>query len=91
MYASVVTIDDEIYMGVTNIGTKPTVSDDNKVICETNIIGFDGDLYGKTLPIKLVEFIRDEKKFADVSSLMSQIECDREKAILMLTKGGKNG
>ena len=91
VYASIVTIDGNEYMGVTNIGTKPTVSDDNKVICETNIIGFDGDLYGKTLPIKLVEFIRDEKKFADMASLMSQVECDREKAINLLTKGGKNG
>ena len=91
VYASVVTIDDEIYMGVTNIGTKPTVSDEETILAETNIIGYEGDLYGKVIPIELVEFIRDEKKFADVSSLMSQVECDREKAILMLTKGGKNG
>lgn len=91
VYASRVTADGKTYIGVTNIGVKPTVSDEKTVLCETYLQGYNGDLYGKIIRVELVEFIREEKKFTDVSALFEQIKSDKQKAISLLTKGGYNG
>ena len=46
------------------------------VISETFIKDFSGDLYGKTLCIIPIEFLRDEKKFSSLEELKKQIEFD---------------
>lgn len=64
------------YNAVTNIGTKPTVADSQKAYCETNIFNFDKDIYGQKITVKLLKFVRAEKKFSDVSKLKKQISAD---------------
>ena len=61
---------------VCNIGTRPTVTDSDEVICETHIIGYDGDLYGKELRVELLSFLRPEQKFASLEELSAQLERD---------------
>ncbi|MBR3766992.1 MAG: bifunctional riboflavin kinase/FAD synthetase [Clostridia bacterium] len=75
VYASRVYFDGNEYIGVTNIGSRPTF-DGESVRSETYIIGFNGDLYGKTVEIKLHKFIREEKKFPDGDTLKAQISRD---------------
>ncbi len=76
VYKSRVKIDTFVYDGLTNIGSKPTVSDENVISSETYIINFDGDIYGNEVEIMLSSFIRPEKKFESVSDLVNQIEAD---------------
>lgn len=76
VYATCVHIGEKIYPGATNVGVRPTVSDGKDLNCETNIIGFSGDLYGSSLRIDFLEKLRDEKEFSDKDALFSQIKKD---------------
>ena len=63
---------------VTNIGKRPTVGAGFSV--ETYLFDFDGDLYGSTLRVHLVERVRDERRFASVDELVQQIHRDVDAA-----------
>ena len=80
VYASHIVIDDKVYEGVTNIGVKPTIAGENRCGIETNIFDFSGDLYGRTLKVRLFSFIRPETKFGGVDELKEQIAKDKEEA-----------
>lgn len=80
VYITKTVIDGKEYPAVTDIGTKPTVTDSGKHICETHIIGYSGNLYGRTVKIDFLEYIREEKKFDDIEKLKTQIESDIKKA-----------
>ncbi len=75
VYKTKVLIGTEVYDGITNIGIRPTFKSDY-VISETYIKDFSGDLYGKNVKIVLEKFLREEKKFASLEELKSQIEID---------------
>ena len=66
---------------MTNIGIKPTVSYGGAPLAETYISGFSGDLYGKTVQVVLLDFIRPEKRFSDLDELKQQIRRDVELSI----------
>lgn len=76
VYASKTIVDCVIYPSLTNIGRKPTVGYDGEPLAETHIIGFAGDLYGKTLQVQLHHFLRGEQKFASVAELTEQMQKD---------------
>ena len=65
-----------VYPGVTNVGIRPTIVDDNRVTIETNLIGFSGDLYGRELRLEFRRRLRDERKFGSMAELHAQIERD---------------
>ena len=65
---------------VTNVGVRPTVSDAGEVICETHIIDYSGDLYGKSVKVEFVKFIREERKFSSLSELKEQLARDAAQA-----------
>jgi len=73
VYISKVYVDDGIYMGVTNVGSKPTVSDSGQLGVETYIIDFCRDLYDKSIVVAFLEFIRPEMKFHSVDELKQQM------------------
>ena len=79
VYASVTKIDGEIYKSVTNIGIRPTIGNSEKR-SETNILGFDGDLYGQSPEVFLVEKIRGEMQFSSLDELSKRIFADRQRA-----------
>ena len=78
VYASKVEFMGRVYRGVTNIGMKPTVGNTSVPLAETYIVGFDGDLYGETVKLSLVSFIRQEKKFDSIDELAERIKLDVE-------------
>lgn len=63
------------YEGITNIGIRPTFKTDY-IISETYIIGFSGNLYGKSVKIEPLKFVRGEIKFSSVDELKRQIAAD---------------
>jgi riboflavin kinase/FMN adenylyltransferase len=65
--------------GVMNIGNRPTI-DGKKTVIEVHILDFSGDLYGKNLCIRFLEFFRKEKAFPGIEPLKEQIRSDVEKA-----------
>ena len=77
VYASYSVIDGKKYPSVTNIGIRPTVGN-SKERSETNIVGYDGDLYDKNIDVHLLKKIREEIKFSNLDELKNQIAKDRE-------------
>ena len=80
VYATTIDFDGRIYHGVTNVGTKPSVSDENIVGIETHILDYNGDLYGKFVRVTFHYFLRPETKFASIDELQSQMNKDKIKA-----------
>lgn len=78
VYASKVIVDGELFYGVTNIGNKPTVSDNEQLTIETFIIGFDRDVYNEELKVQLLHYQRPEMKFGNMDMLAIQIKQDIE-------------
>lgn len=78
IYASKVVIDGEVYYGVTNVGIRPTVESGAAVNAETHIFGYSGDLYGRTLSVMLMKYLRCEEKFSSVDELRRAIGGDIE-------------
>lgn len=64
------------YPGVTNVGSRPTVSDSGIISVETFLLDYEGDLYEKDVRIEFCTRLRDERKFEDLQSLKTQIEKD---------------
>lgn len=78
VYAAKVFIDGGEYMGVTNIGVRPTVSRENRVSVETYILDFDENVYGKLVRLELHSFLRPERKFGSVEELQECIHLNAE-------------
>lgn len=76
VYYSEVVIDNKRIKGMTNVGTKPTVSDVNRMSVETYLYDFDEDVYGKNATVELLTYKRPEKRFDDVEELKAQIKSD---------------
>lgn len=85
VYAAVADINGMRYSGVTNIGKRPTF-DGVSLRSETFILGFDGDLYGKNVTVRLVSFIRGEMKFPSADALKEQIVRDERTAAMRTEK-----
>lgn len=79
VYAGRSTVDGRIWPSAINIGPNPTFGQDQQKI-EVHLIGFDGDLYGKLLPVAFVERLRNTRPFASPQDLVRQLHDDVEKA-----------
>ncbi len=77
VYAVVVSIHGAKHLGMMNIGTNPTVNGQNTSI-EVHVINWDGDLYGQTIDVSLIDRLRDETKFDSLDKLKAQLEKDKE-------------
>ena len=76
VYATFVKVLGKTYKGMTNIGTNPTVTDENKLSVETHILGFNNDIYGRKAEIRFVKKVRDCKKFDSVEQLKDRLSDD---------------
>ena len=75
--------------GMMNIGFNPTFGSNDKTL-EVNIFDFDKDLYGETIRIEFLNFIREEIKFESVELLQNQLIKDRENCIKHLNSTYNN-
>ncbi len=78
--------DGRVLFGLTNIGTRPTIVGEDTVKYETHVLDFEGDLYGKRLKVELLEYMREERKFENLSKLREAIASDVERAREMVRK-----
>lgn len=65
--------DGRSYAGVTNVGTRPTVSESDAVSVETFLLDFQGDLYGQRIRLEYCRRLRDEVKFGSLEQLRDMI------------------
>ncbi len=72
------------FYGMCNIGYRPTVGSGNGRTIETNIFGFDEDIYGLDMRISFIARIREEKCFDSLDELKRQLEKDRNACLEML-------
>lgn len=80
VYESITYVDGRAYKSFTNIGIRPTWRVDD-TLCETHIFDFNQNLYGKTIRIELVKYLRGEKAFSSVDELREQLEYDKSSII----------
>lgn len=78
VYITETIVRNDIMKSITNIGVRPTFYPEGEVFVETNILGFNGDIYGEEATVYFREFIRPEIKFSSPSQLYSQIARDIE-------------
>ncbi len=75
VYASRVALAGVSYRAISNVGAKPTVGGNERTL-ETHILDFEGDIYGQTIEVELLQKIRDEIHFESLDALAAQIRAD---------------
>jgi riboflavin kinase/FMN adenylyltransferase len=79
IYAVRVGLGERRFEGVASFGRRPTF-DNGAPLLEIFLFDFDGDLYGATLDVAFIAFIRDELKFDSIETLIRQMDDDSARA-----------
>ncbi len=87
IYAVRAAIDGTIHGGVASFGTRPTF-DDGAPLLETHVFDFKGDLYGKTIDVAFIGWIRPELKFDAIDALIARMNDDSRLARAALARAG---
>jgi riboflavin kinase / FMN adenylyltransferase len=87
IYAVRVAVDGRLYGGVASFGRRPTF-DNGAPLLEVFLFDFSGDLYGKTIDVAFIGWIRPEEKFTSVDDLVTRMNEDSRQARAMLAKAG---
>lgn len=77
VYAVNVVLDSVAYKGMLNVGVNPTTDTDNRIKIEVNIFDFDEEIYGRTLRVEFVKWVRNEEKFANLEELKQALANDK--------------
>lgn len=81
IYCTTVDIGEDVYVGVTNVGSRPTVNEDETdVTVETHILDLDEWLYDRRIRVNFYRRLRDEQKFDSLEELRAAIEQDKAAA-----------
>jgi riboflavin kinase/FMN adenylyltransferase len=78
VYAVQAKVQDKTYLGMLNIGSRPTVNHnaDHRTV-EVNLFDFDSDIYGEHLELIFFRKLREEQKFDSLDALKVQLAKDR--------------
>jgi riboflavin kinase / FMN adenylyltransferase len=87
IYAVRVEVDGQRFDGVANFGRRP-MFDTGVVLLEVFLFDFTGDLYGSTLDVAVIAWIRPEFKFDGIDALVARIEEDCRMAKMALAHAG---
>jgi riboflavin kinase/FMN adenylyltransferase len=86
IYAVRVHIDGERHDAAAYLGTRPTY-DDGMPVLEVFLFDFDGDLYGRSIEVEFVDFVRADRKFDSSEALIAQMQTDVARARDILAAG----
>lgn len=87
VYAVTFRVDGEIHMGAANWGRRPQF-DNGAPVLETHVLDFAGDLYGKTVDVGFVAWLRPEARFDGLQGLIDQMHLDCAEARAVLSSIG---
>ncbi len=88
VYVTATLIDNVWRKSVTNIGVRPTFENDVEPSIETFVFDFEGNLYGDVLRVRFLHRLRDERKFAGIEELKTQIARDARRALNFFDRSG---
>lgn len=81
VYAVRILRENRVFPGVANLGTRPTVERETGAPkLEVHLLDFNADLYGETLEVEFVSFLRPEQQFVSLEELRAQIQRDARRA-----------
>jgi len=83
VYAARCRVEEQSFLGVVNIGCRPTFKQEQAPLVEAHLLDFRDNLYGKKLEIHLFKYLRSERKFGSAEELKKQIAQDIEDARLV--------
>jgi riboflavin kinase/FMN adenylyltransferase len=75
VYAGSCMVAGRVYAAAVSIGTMPTFGENQRQV-EAHLIGFDGDLYDQVIAVDLIDWLRDQVRFASVDALKAQLQAD---------------
>jgi len=82
VYAVEVRLGNDVYYGMLNIGSNPTVNDDDSFrSIEVNILNFEKEIYGRDISVIFRKKLRDEKKFDNLKQLTEQMKLDEQETL----------
>jgi len=84
VYAVECLIRGENFQGMLNIGFRPTLEKTDEKRIEVNLFGFQGEIYGEVIALKLKARIREEQKFNSLEELTTQLHQDKLNALELL-------
>ncbi len=85
VYAVTIHLNNHTYLGMANIGCRPTVDGDQRQV-EVHVHQYEGDLYGKVLQVSIIQRIRDEIRFQSTDDLVKQMQKDKIQTLQLLSK-----
>ena len=92
VYATRVWLPEGPKAAVTNVGIRPTFDNDHHLTVESNILDFEGNLYGAQVRLEFLRFLRPERRFSAPEALGEQIRRDiRDARAYFETAGGQSG
>ncbi|TND01823.1 MAG: riboflavin kinase/FMN adenylyltransferase [Bacteroidetes bacterium] len=77
IYAVIVKYRDKKYGGMLSIGVRPTIGEGLERTTEVNIFNFDKDIYGESLTVEFVKYLRPEEKYPSLELLQKQLAADK--------------
>lgn len=81
VYAALVALEDgRWFSGVANVGVSPTIEGATPLRLEVSLFDFDEDIYGDTIRVGLLDFLRSERKFDGLTALCAQLVRDGREA-----------
>lgn len=75
------------HYGMMNIGTKPTVGTFG-IGAEVYVFDFDDDIYDEYVRVEILEYLREEKKFDSLETLIKAIDGDRDQSLELIKQYG---
>ena len=84
VYASLVHVGESVRLGVTNVGYRPSVDDEQRISVETYLLDFDGLLYGQELCVEFYYFLRPTRKMESLDAVRKQVARDEAQVRLLL-------
>lgn len=76
VYATLIYIRERVFMGVTNVGTRPSVDSEDTITVETLILDFNEDIYDQEIAVEFHRYIRPIKKMESLEAVQLQVERD---------------
>jgi riboflavin kinase/FMN adenylyltransferase len=76
VYVTATLFEGEWHRGVTNVGRRPTVGDEQHVTVETHLLDFDRQIYGEQIRVRFLRRLRAERRFPSLDELKAQIARD---------------
>ena len=74
VYAAWADVDGARYKAAENVGVAATFADRATATCEVHLLDFDGDLYGRSVKVEFLHWLRPMRKFDDVEELVATVK-----------------